>query len=87
MTGDSGAPGRESPRAVEGERQTGTREAERQREDKGNGDRSQGQKGKCRAEATKLQPGGQIQQLPALANRFTRTRVWVLTELLLCYNT
>lgn len=68
----------------------GRREHERQNgkeKTRGMGTEARGQKGMCRAEATKLQPGGQIQQLPALANSFTRTRVWVLTELLLCYNT
>ena len=45
---------------------------------------ARGQEVEGRAEASKLQPGGQIQQLPALANSFTKTPIWVLTELLLC---
>ena len=45
---------------------------------------ARGQEAEGREEASKLWPGGQIQHLPALANSFTRTPIWVLTELLLC---
>lgn len=86
MTGDSGGARKgKPPRAVEGEAD-GNRKGRMAKKTRGMGTEARGQEGEVGQRPASYSLGPNTATASS-ANSSTRTPVWVLTELLLCYNT